>query len=107
LALKGNVNRKGDKKRSLKEEGLVVCALFSLLIMAPTTQKYNFIAAHAIHQTVLLIDTPRIGINFAFEFLVRRRYLKRIAQNQCNKFINFTEQNRMFCGGVIFPELLC
>jgi hypothetical protein len=65
LALKGNVNRKGDKKRSLKEEGLVVCALFSSLIMAPTAQKCNLIAAHAIHQTVLLIDTPRTGIDFA------------------------------------------
>ena len=81
----------GENKKQLLAAERVARTFRSLLIVAPTTQKYNLIAAHAIHQTVLLIDTPRIGINFAFEFLVRRRYLEGIAQNQCNKFINFVE----------------
>ena len=37
----------------------------SLLIMAPTAQKYNFIIAYAVHQTMLLIDAPRVGVDLA------------------------------------------
>ena len=44
---------------------LLLTETLPLLIMPPTAQKYSFIAAHALHQTVLLIDAPRVGIDLA------------------------------------------
>ena len=53
-----------NKKRPLAAER-VARTFRSLLIMPPTAQKRNFIAVHLVYQTVLLIDAPRIGIDFA------------------------------------------
>ena len=60
----------GNRKRLLEIKGRLYVHFTPLpfltsLIMPPTTQEYNFIAAYAVHQTMLLIDAPRVGVDLA------------------------------------------
>ena len=56
----------GENKKRLLAAERVARTFRSLLIMPPTAQKCNFIAAYAVHQTMLLIDAPRVGVDLAF-----------------------------------------
>ena len=68
----------GENKKRLLAAERVARTFRSLLIVAPTTQKCNFIAVYLIYQTVLLIDASRVGIDFTLKFFKRRRCLERI-----------------------------
>ena len=60
----------GNKKRLLEIKGRLYVhftplPFLTLFIVAPTAQKYNLITVNTIYQTMLLIDTPRVGVDLA------------------------------------------
>ena len=68
-----------------------------LLVVPPTAVKFNRIAADDINPSMLCIDATGIGTWVTAQFFVRRRRLKRINQNNFDKFLDCVSKFRVAC----------